>query len=171
MVDHRYGEGEVGVGIRLVLEGEMPPLLIVWLEAMLEHHCAENHPVLELLGGDVAVPIVLLGVGVAAEVGVALSAEPVESAAHIHFLAPGHVEQRQVDRAAAAVSGFFGNIALRKQDGFVQRRIKIRFHADIADLFCPSHEMVDRPLGTVGVIDFEAPLCLREAIRRSSCTV
>ena len=45
----RYGEVEVRVGVRLVLQREMPPLAIDGLEAVVHHGVAQNHAVLVLL--------------------------------------------------------------------------------------------------------------------------
>ena len=49
-----YREGEVGIGERLVLQREVPPLSIERLEAMTEHCLTENHAVLELLESNEA---------------------------------------------------------------------------------------------------------------------
>ena len=46
------GEGEIGIGEGLVLQREVPPLGVEGLEAVSEHGAAQNHSVLELLGGD-----------------------------------------------------------------------------------------------------------------------
>ena len=74
-----YRESEIGIGERLVLQGEVPPLGIEGLEAVGEHGAAQNHAVGELLDGDAAlrfnrrfriVARVLARFGIAAEVGV-----------------------------------------------------------------------------------------------------
>ena len=107
------GESEVGVGKRLVAEREVPPLRVKGLEAVGEHGAAQYHAVLELLGGDAALRLggrfaivarIFTRVGIAAEVGMALGAEPVEGAAHVKFLFRGHVEERQIDGRAAGVT-------------------------------------------------------------------
>lgn len=51
------GEGEVGVGVGLVLEDEVPPFFVDGLEAVLEHQAAQEHPVLVLFFGDLCAVI------------------------------------------------------------------------------------------------------------------
>ena len=46
------GESEIGVGERLILQGEVPPLGIERLKAVAHHNLTQNHTVMELLGGD-----------------------------------------------------------------------------------------------------------------------
>ena len=47
-------DGEVKVGVRegLILQGEVPPLVVERLEAVTQHRRAQHHAVIELLGGD-----------------------------------------------------------------------------------------------------------------------
>ena len=92
-------EREVGVGVGLIAECKVPPLSIEWLKAMGKHSPAQNHAVLELFGCDAAtvgtlmiVAGIFAGFRIAAEIGVTLRTEPVESSAHIEFLFRGHVE-------------------------------------------------------------------------------
>lgn len=48
-------EVEISIWIRLILQEKMPPLGINWLKAMLYHGLTENHAVLELLLGNLAI--------------------------------------------------------------------------------------------------------------------
>ena len=124
---------EIGIRIGFAGEGEMPPFFGDGFESAAHHGFAEDHPVLELDRVDLAAgrpggagerPGIFARFRIPAPVRMAFLAEPVESAAHIQFFPAGHIEQGQVDRAAAAVARFLGNIALGEQDGFVQIGIK-----------------------------------------------
>ncbi len=71
---------------------------------MTEHSRAENHTILELLGGDATpfrrfavVARVLARFWIAAEVGMALRSKPVERSTHIEFFLRLHVKERQVE--------------------------------------------------------------------------
>ena len=88
-----YRDIEISVREGLVAKREVPPFRIKGLEAVGKHGPSENHAVLKLLGGDTAsfrglavVAGVLPRLWIAAEVGMALGAEPVEGAAHVKFL-------------------------------------------------------------------------------------
>ena len=157
--DFLHGEGEVGVGERLVAQGEVPPLGIQGLKAVTHHGQSENHAVVELSGGNapargrfVVVARVLERFGIAAEVGMALRAEPVEGAAHVELLLRGHVEERQIDRRAARVSAMPGNILLFEKHALVKVWVEILLHAGVGDIGGPAHEVVDAPLRTVGIV-------------------
>ena len=104
-------KGEIGVGEGLVLEGEVPPLAIIGLEAVTQHSRAENHTVGELRGGDGVILTVFHSLGVATAVGMALAAEPVEGATHVELFLCGHIEEREVERGAARMTTLLSNIA------------------------------------------------------------
>lgn len=87
----RYGEVEVGVGIRFVAEGEMPPLGVEREEAVTQHSIAQDEAIGFLFGRNTLV------------VGVREFAEIVEHAAHIHFPAGLDMYEREVDSGAAAM--------------------------------------------------------------------
>ena len=70
-------------------------------------------------------------------VGVRDLAEHVERAAHVHFLAGGHVEQGQIDRAAPAMARLRGDVAQIEQVGFVEVRIEEGLHAQVEILDSP----------------------------------
>ena len=70
----RHGEGEVGVGIRLIFEGEMPPFFGVVVKSVLHHRVVQDFAIGFLLRCEPAGDIV----GAIAEV--------VECTAHIHIL-------------------------------------------------------------------------------------
>ena len=77
----------------------MPPLGVQRLESVRQHGPAKDHPVGELLFGDAApsralavVSGIFAGLGVAAEIRMALRAEPVEGPAHVELLLGRHVE-------------------------------------------------------------------------------
>ena len=78
------------------------------------------------------------------------------SKAHVHLLAGLHVEEREVNGAAAAVPGTFGDIALREEDGLVQFRVERILHPRVLRVLRPAHEMRDGALRTVGVVDLQA---------------
>ena len=108
------GEGEIGVGEGLVLQGEVPPLGVERLEAVALHSLTKNHAVLKLFGGDATtfgalavIPIILSRFGIAAEVGMTLWTEPVEGSSHVKFLLRRHVEQRQVKGRATRMRPLF----------------------------------------------------------------
>ena len=81
-------------------------------------------------------------------------AEIVKSAAHIQVLARVHIEQRQIDRATAAVPGIIRDIALIEQNGFIELGIKILLHSCIAEVFCPRGKVIHRRLRAVRVVNF-----------------
>ncbi len=122
----------------------MPPFLNERLEAVSEHDFAQKHAVGVLL------------VGYAGIVGVAQLAEKVERAAHIQLVLGGHVKERQVDRAAAAVAGMLGDLALREQNVLLEIGIEVFLHPRILGVERPVHEVRDRLLRTVGVVYLEA---------------
>ena len=70
----RHGEGEVGFGIRLIFEGEMPPFFGVVVKSVLHHRVVQDFAIGFLLRCEPAGDIV----GAIAEV--------VECTAHIHIL-------------------------------------------------------------------------------------
>ena len=43
---------EIGLRVRLVLQGEMPPFAVEGLETVAQHRLPQDHTVAELLGGD-----------------------------------------------------------------------------------------------------------------------
>ena len=156
------GEGEIGVGEGLVAQREVPPLAVEGLEAVTEHRVTENHAVGKLLSGDGAtsralmvITSILAHLGVSAEVGMALRTEPVEGAAHVNFLLCAHVEESNVDSAAAGVSALLHDVFLLKQHALGQIGIEVGLHERIADICSPSYEVIDTPLRAVGIVDFQ----------------
>ena len=124
---------KVRVGERFILQGEMPPLAVDGLEAVAEHCRTQDHAVAELLLGDGAAgrgrfPIIDTRLGIAAEVGMALLAEPVEGAAHIDLLLRGHVEKGEIDGGAARVTTLRHNIPLIEKHAFIHLGIEVAFH-------------------------------------------
>ena len=92
-------EGKIGIREGLVLQGEVPPLAIEGLEAVSQHSLSQYHAVLELFGGDATtyrtlavVACVFARFRIAAEVRMALWAEPVEGTAHVELFFRLHVE-------------------------------------------------------------------------------
>ena len=90
-------------------------------------------------------------------------AEPVERAAHVHFLAGLHVEERKVHCAAAAVPRLLCDVAALEQHGLVKVAVEIRLHPRVADIGRPADEMRDRPLRTVGVVYLQ-PIAAPDAV-------
>ena len=136
-------EGEIGVGIGLVRQGEVPPLLLQRLEAVGEHGIAQDHAVRVLLLGDAGI------------VRVAELAEIVEGAAHIHLALRDHIKQRQIHGAAPAVAGMLGDIAQGEQNILLELRIEVLLHARIVRIQRPVHEIRHRHLRAVGVKDLQ----------------
>jgi len=158
-------EGKIGVGEGLVLQSEVPPFAVVGLEAVGHHGAAQYHAVLELFGCEVAV---LTGVfaclGIATVVGMALAAEPVESAAHVDLLLGAHVEERQVERRAARVAAMGGDVVLDEEAVLALAGVEIAFHRCVIQVFAPAHEVVDSLLRTVGVVNLQAVALLHEVV-------
>ena len=121
----------------------MPPLAVDGLKAAAEHHAPQQHPVLILLLCD----------GAAVRMGD--RAEQIEGTAHVQLLAGPHVQQRQIDRAAAAVAGLPGDVALGEERLLFQIRVEVRLHAQILILDAPEDEMPDRGGGAIGVEDLQ----------------
>ena len=90
----------------------MPPLAVDGPETISDHDALQEHPVGVLFFGDA--PMIRVG----------HLAEEIEGAAHIQLLARLHVQQRQVDGAAPAVTGKLGDITLDKQLLLFQLREK-----------------------------------------------
>ena len=146
-----HRESEISIGERLVLQREVPPFLTDGLEAVTQHGLTQYHAVVELFGGDTVIRLVFSRVGVAAEVGMALTTEPIECAAHIHFPLRGHVEQGKVDSGTTGMTTLLGDIAQLEE--LVSRHIgiEIRFHKRIVDISGPTHKVVDGTLRPVGI--------------------
>ena len=103
------------MGERLVPQREMPPFRSNRFETVSQHGFAQDHAVMKLLLGDMAVSQVSTGVRVASKRGVAFRSEPVEGAAHVHFFLCGHVEKGQVDSGAACMPAFFRDVTQLKE--------------------------------------------------------
>ena len=129
----------------------MPPLAVEGAEAVAQHHPFEHHAVFVLLVRDPAV------------IRVRDPAEQIEGAAHVQLPAGLHVQQRQVDRAAAAVAGLLGDIALGKERLLFQLRVEIGLHTDILILDAPEDEVPDRAGRPVGVEDLQ-PIALHDQL-------
>ena len=146
-----YWEVEIGVGEWLVDQCEMPPLCVQWLEAVTQHGATQDHAMLKLLGRKPGAGV-LARLGVAAEVGMALRAKPVEGASHVHLFFGAHVKERQVDGGSSGVAALGHDILLVEEHALVQVGIEIGFHAGVAHVGSLSHEMVYALLGPIGVI-------------------
>ena len=158
-----YMECEVGVGEWLVDQCEVPPLRRQGLESVAHHGGAQYHAVLELLGGDATlcgrlavVAGVFAGVGVAAEVGMAFWTEPVERATHVEFLLAGHIEEGEVDGRATGVAALFHEVFMVEEHALVEVGIEIILHQCVGRVGCPTHEVIDSALRTVGVVNLKA---------------
>ena len=139
-----YWEVEIGVGVGLVVQGEMPPFVARAPESVAEHCLTEHHAVLVLFRGDV---FLVVGVGDAAE--------EVEGAAHIDFFLGVHVEEGEIDGGASAVAAFPGEVFLREDLAFVEVGIEVAFHQRVVEVVGPSHEVIHGLLGPVGVEDLQ----------------
>ena len=146
-----HRESEISIGERLVLQREMPPFLTDGLEAVTQHGLTQYHAIMELFGGDTVIGLVFPRVGVAAKVGMALLSEPVESAAHVHFLFRGHVEQGKVDGRATGVAALLGDIAQLEELVARHIGIEIRPHERVVDIGGPTHKVVDGTLRPIRV--------------------
>ncbi len=156
---------EICVRVWFVDKGEVPPFVHDRLEAVANHGLAENHSVAELRFVDFAVGGLCVAMklasvfacfGVAAPVWMTLLSEPVKSAAHVNIRFLCHVEECQIDGAAAAVPRLFGDVALREKERFVEIRIEILFHAGVGGVLRPVHKVDDGAFGAVCVIDLQA---------------
>ena len=93
-----YGEGEIGVGIGFVAQGEMPPFAVERPEAVAQHGIAKYHAVGKLYLRDCVVRTVCARDGVASTIGMAFAAKPIKCAAHVNFFLGTHVEYCEVNR-------------------------------------------------------------------------
>ena len=89
--------------------------------------------------------------------------EQVEGAAHVELPARAHVQQREIDGAAATVAGLPRDVAPRKELLLRQLRVEIRLHTHVLILDAPEHEVLDRTGGAVGVEDLE-PVALNKQL-------
>jgi len=142
-------EIEVGVRIRLVGQGEMPPLPRVVAEALVAHHAGEQQPVRPHLRRQRAI------------VGVGLGIEQIETRSHVQlgFGAETVVvlgNDRQVDGTAAAVPGPPRDVALAEQLSLVLSRVVLGLAALIGAIARPGEELIHRALRPVPVEDLEA---------------
>ena len=156
-----HREGEVCVGERFVAWRKVPPFAVEGLEAMAQHGLTQNHTVVELFGSNLppsralaVVASVLASLGISAEVGMAFWSEPVERAAHVEFLFCCHVEQCEVDGRTACVSALFVYVFLLKKHALVEVGVEVAFHHCVGNVLCPTHEVVDAFLRTVGIVYF-----------------
>ena len=81
----------------------MPPLAVERLKAVAQHHATKRHTVVVLFLRDAPI------------IGVRQLAEKVKRPSHIELCARRHIQQRQIDGTATAVTGTTGNIALFEQ--------------------------------------------------------
>lgn len=138
------GEIEIGVGVGLILQREMPPFGFKRLEAVAQHRLPQDQTIGLLLSGDRLV------------IGMGEFAEPVERATHIHFLPRLHVEERQIDRGAAGVAGACHDILPFEQFRLGHFGIEIGFHPGVIDILRPAHEVIHSALGAVGIVDLKS---------------
>ena len=61
----------------------------------------------------------------------------------------------QIDRAAPGMSGFFGNISIPEEMALIRGRVKFAFRFGIVHVLCPSHEVIDGPLGPIAIVDLD----------------
>ena len=73
----------------------------------------------------------------------------------LHLAPRAQLEQRQIDRAAAAVTGTLGDVALRKERTFFRLRVEIRLHTGVVRILRPAHELRHRRLWAVGIEHFQ----------------
>ena len=122
----------------------MPPLAVDRRKAVVRHELLKPHAVFMLLGRDFAA------------VRMGTLAEIVEGASHIEFLAGGHIEQREIDRAAAAVAGFARDVAQTEQILLFEIGIEKRLHPLVEILNAPEDKVTHGPRGAIGVEHLEA---------------
>ena len=165
-----YRECEVGVWIRFVFQGEVPPLGVERLESVTQHSLSQYHTVLELPFRDAApcgtlmvVAVIFACLGIAAEVGMTLRTEPVECASHIYFFLCIHVEEGEVNRRASCVSALLHDILLLEEHALVKVGIEVCLHLRVAKVCRPTHEVVNGLLRAVGVINL---VCSLDSSRR-----
>lgn len=123
-----HGKVEEGIGIRLVLQGEVPPLALIRFEAMFYHDTAQQKTVLLMLLRD----------DISTDVGtkehrVRGLAKVVEVTAHIDLLARLTVADGHVDGATLGMSRLTGDV-LGEQALFLLRGIIVSFVALVGGL-------------------------------------
>ncbi len=148
-----YREGEVMVGIRLVAEGEVPPLDSDGLEAVAHHGFAQDATVVDLVAREASGIIV-----------VRCLAEEVVGATHIHFALGLHVEEREVECRSACVARFVSDITTMEELGLGAVGIEIFLHALVFEVASPANEEIDGHLRAVGIENLEAITLFLEVV-------
>ena len=138
-----HREGEVGVRVRLVFQGEVPPLLFEETETAACHQGLQEHTVFVLCRGNEGA------------VRMAERAEEIERTAHVQILLSFHVKERQINGASAGMTGVFQYVAARDNVLLFHLRIKEGFHQGIGGVGGPADKVVNSRLGPVSVKDFQ----------------
>jgi hypothetical protein len=136
-------EIEIGIGVGLVLDVEMPPFSIDRIEAAGYHGLPEKLAVLFLLIGEIL------------EVGVGALVHEVEYRAHVELLVGPYVDYGKIDGGAATVEGAPCDIAELEHHLLLDVGIVDRLSALIGDVLAPGAEIVDGALRTVGIVELE----------------
>ena len=133
---------EVCVWIRLILKGEVPPLIRIRLPAMFFHTSLQQKPkgmlILRNRRG-------VLNAG--------YFIKQIIGATHIQDLFRLQWDYGNVHRASPAVTGFYRNVSLGKQIFFVDVRIELGFHRVVVVIFWPAYKMIRSSLRSVGIIN------------------
>ena len=137
------GEVEGAVGEGLVVELEVPPFAATGGEAGGDHGFLEEHAVGVLLGCD------------GGTIGGGDAAEEVEGATHVDVAAEAHVEDGEVEGAAACVGRLACDVAVAEDVLLGHVGVEVLLHLLVVEVGGPAEEMVDGALGAVGVEDFE----------------
>lgn len=167
---------EIGVRVWLILQGEVPPLSVYWLETVTQHSLTQYHAVMKLLRGDGAASRRIganegIGIRIATEIRMTLRTEEVECATHIQFLLRIHIEEGEVNRRAASVTALLGYVALHEEHRLVQLGVEVSLHKGIGNVSSPPHEVVHRLLWSVGIIYLQSVAHLFHLVANGAQTV
>ena len=147
------GESEIAVGIRLVTEGEVPPLHGDGLEAVAHHGFAQELAMADLVTGEPMGIVVMRCL-----------AQEIVGAAHVHLALGLHIEKGEVERGAAGVAGLMGDVTAVEEFGFWAVGVEIGLHALVIEVAAPANKEIDGHLRTVGIEDLEQVALLLEVI-------
>ena len=137
---------EIGIRVRFAVQREVPPFLGIGDKPFRPHEALKQRPVGPLLRRDLAA------------VRPGNWAEKVEPGPHVEF-ADGAVitmvHDGDIDRTPPRVARAVDNIAFRKQILLGDIGVIVRFGPLVVEILAPTDEVIDRPLGPVGIEDFE----------------
>ena len=122
----------------------MPPFRGNGTKSVPGHGAAQQHAVGILRFGDAGIP------------RMAELSKEIKGPAHIQIGSGFHIKKRQIHRAAPAMVGARGDIALRNNLSLFQGGIEESLHPGIGLILRPAHKMLHSHLGTIGIIDFQA---------------